>query len=213
MIQFRKSESPGQSRLSPQSHRDWLPSGHLAWFIHDAVDALESDKLREGNDAWSNGKLPCPPRVLLRLLIYAYCTGTFSSRRIAANIEVSIAFRVLAAGHEPDHQAICRFREENLDEINRCFMQVVEIAHEARLVKLGPIVVDSSRAKGKAREHKAKSAELMPGEKRRLREEIAKLTRSAKQQDEFEDDSHGPDAVTACRPKRSEARIASKRSQ
>jgi len=196
----------------PPSKRDWLPSGHLAWFIHDAVEGLKVDKLLVSDRQRGKGQL-CPPRVMLRLLIYAYCTGTFSSRRIAANIEVSIAFRVLAAGHEPDHHAICRFREENLDEINRCFMQVVEIAHEARLVKMGTIVVDSSRAKGKASEHKAKSAGLMPGEKRRLREEIAKLTRSAKQRDELEDDSLGPDAVTACRPKRSEARIASKRSQ
>jgi transposase len=196
----------------PPSKRDWLPSGHLAWFIHDAVEGLKVDKLLVSDRQRGKGQR-CPPRVMLRLLIYAYCTGTFSSRRIAANIEVSIAFRVLAAGHEPDHHAICRFREENLDEINRCFMQVVEIAHEAKLVKMGTIVVDSSRAKGKASEHKAKSAELMPGEKRRLREEIAKLTRSAKQQDELEDDSLGPDAVTACRPKRSEARTASKRSQ
>ena len=197
----------------PPSKRDWLPSGHLASFIRDAVGGLEIDKLLVGDRQRSKGQLPCPPRVMLRLLIYAYCTGTFSSRRIAANIEVSIAFRVLAEGHEPDHRAISAFREENLDEFKRCFMQVVEIAREAKLVKMGTIVVDGSKVKGSASEHKAKSDDWLLTEKRRLREEIAKLTRAAKRQDELEDDSLGPDEVTACRPKRGEARIASRRSQ
>src|SRR4030095_3305051 len=98
----------------PPSKRDWLRSGHRAWFIHDAVEGLKVDKLLVSDRQRGKGQV-CPPRVMLRLLIYAYCTGTFSSRRIAANIEVSIAFRVLAAGHETDHHAICRFREEKLD--------------------------------------------------------------------------------------------------
>lgn len=200
----------------PPSKRDWLPSGHLAWFIHDAVEGLAVDKLLVSDRQRGKGQLPCPPRVMLRLLIYAYCTGTFSSRRIAANIEVSIAFRVLAANHEPDHRTICAFRDENLDEFHRSFLQVVEIAREARLVKLGSIVVDSSKGKGKASEHKAKGDDWMPGEKRRLREEIARLTRAAKKQDELEDELPGPESMTSCRPKRSEAsedRTPSRRSQ
>ena len=74
----------------PPSKRDWLPSGHLAWFIHDAVEDLgvkdlRVDKLLDDHRPRGKSQLPCPPRVMLRLLIYAYCTGTFSSRRIAAS--------------------------------------------------------------------------------------------------------------------------------
>ena len=87
MAQFRKSENPDQGLLLPPSPRDWLPKGHLAWFIQDAVTALDIDKLVETYRIAGKGELPYPPRVMLQLLIYAYCTGTFSSRRIAAQIE------------------------------------------------------------------------------------------------------------------------------
>jgi transposase len=193
MAQFRKSENPDQGLLLPPSPRDWLPSGHLAWFIQDAVEALDINKLLESYRPCGKGELPYPPRVMLRLLIYAYCTGTFSSRRIAAQIEDSIAFRVLAAGHEPNHRTICRFREENLDEFNRFFVQVVEIAREAKLIKMGTIAIDGSKVKANASKHKAMSYDRMLMEESRLREEIAKLTRAAKKQDEIDDDSFGPD--------------------
>ena len=196
----------------PPSKRDWLPSGHLASFIHDAVEALDVDKLMVDDRQCGKGLQPCPPRVMLRLLIYAYCTGTFSSRRIAANTEVSIALRVLAAGHGLDHRTIGRFRDENLDEFMRCFMQVIEIAREAKLVKMGMIVVDGSKVKASAGGPRAKGHDWMLREKRRLREEIAKLTRAAKKQDELEDESLGSDAVTRRRPSRSDG-IASRRSQ
>jgi len=184
------SSSPKANTLAMRSpSRDWLPSGHVAWFIHDAVESLNVDKLRD--DCYT-GERPCPPRVMLRLLIYAYCTGAFSSRRIAANIEVSVALRVLAAGHEPSQHTICRFREENLDEFHRLFMRVVEIAREARLFRLGAIAIRSSMAKANASERKAIGNDAMPMEKQRLREEIAKLTRAAKKQDELEDVSSMP---------------------
>jgi len=84
----------------------------LAWFIQDAVDALDIDRLVDTYRMSGKGELSYPPRVMLRLLIYGYCTGTFASRRIAAQIDDSIAFRVLAAGHRPSHRTICRFREQ-----------------------------------------------------------------------------------------------------
>jgi transposase len=190
----------------PPSPRDWLPSGHLAWFIHDAVEELEVDDLEIGmlgERPCGKGHLPCPPRVMLSLLIYAYCTGTFSSRRIAANTEISIAFRVLATGYKPDRRTISRFRDENFDQFNRLFLQVAEIAREARLVKMGTIVIDSRKGKAKASERKAMSTDFMLEEERRLRAEIAKLTRAAKKQDELDEESIGPDEMTSCRPRRS----------
>ena len=196
--------------------RDWLPNGHLAWFVHDAVEALDVDALdihrwRDGSRDCGPGNHQCPPRVMLRLLIYAYCTGTLSSRRIAANTEVSIALRVLAAGHVPDHRTIFRFREENLEELNLCFLQVVEMAHEARLAKLGSIAIQSSKAK--ASKLAAKSDDSKQKEERRLRAEIAQLMHAAKKQDELEDDKADRAAVTSGRSKSHDARIATRRSR
>lgn len=193
MAQFRKSENPSQGFLLPPSPRDWLPSGHLAWFIQDAVAALDIDKLLESYRIAGKGELPYPPRVMLQILIYAYCTGTFSSRKIVAQVEDSIAFRVLAAGHQPSHRTICRFREENLDEFNRLFVQVVEIAREAKLVKMGTLAIDGSKVKANASKHKAMTYERLQTEEKRLTEEIKKLTNAAKAQDKIDDESFGPD--------------------
>ncbi|MEO6593378.1 MAG: IS1182 family transposase [Planctomycetota bacterium] len=193
MAQFRKSENPDQCLLLPPSPRDWLPQGHLAWFIQDAVAALDIDKLIDAYRVSGKGELPYPPRVMLQILIYAYCTGTFSSRKIAAQIEDSIAFRVLAAGHVPSYRTICRFRETHLDEFNRLFVQVVEIAREAKLVKMGTIAIDGSKVKANASKHKAMTYERMQSEEKRLAEEIAKLTKAAEAQDKIDDDSFGPD--------------------
>jgi transposase len=193
MVQFRKSESPDQGFLLPPSPRDWLPKGHLAWFIQDTVAALDIDRLIEGYRVCGKGELPYPPRVMLQILIYAYCTGTFSSRKIAALLEDSIAFRVLAAGHQPNHRTIRRFREENLAEFDRLFVQIVEIAKEAKLVKMGTIAIDGSKVKANASKHKAMSYERMQSEEKRLREEIKKLTNAAKAQDDIDDETFGPD--------------------
>ena len=193
MAQFRKSENPDQGFLLPPSPRDWLPQGHLAWFIQDAVAALDIDKLIEAYRVCGKGELPYPPKVMLQLLIYAYCTGTFSSRKIAAQLEDSIAFRVLSEGHTPSYRTICRFRETHLDEFHRLFVQVVEVAREAKLVKMGTIAIDGSKVKANASKHKAMSYERMQSEEKRLTEEIKKLTQAAKSQDEIDDDTFGPD--------------------
>ncbi len=193
MAQFRKAESSGQGFLLPPSPRDWLPEGHLAWFIEDAVGELDLNAMEDKYRTSGKGELPYPPRVMLRVLIYAYCTGVFSSRRIAAQIEENLALRVLAGGHKPSHRTIRRFREENLAEFDRLFVQVVEIAQEAKLVKMGTLAIDGSKVKADASKHKAMSYERMQSEEKRLKEEIAKLSKAAKAQDEIDDESFGPD--------------------
>lgn len=130
---------------------------------------------------------------MLALLIYAYATGVKSSRRIAAQIEDSIAFRVLARGFKPSHRTICRFREDHLDEFISLFAQVAQIAAEAGMVKLGLVAVDGTKIKANASKHKAMSYDRMLTEEKRLRDEIEKLTQAAKNQDEIEDKSFGPD--------------------
>ena len=193
MGSFRKQEDRRQGFLLPPSPSDWLPEGHLAWFVIDAVEQLDIDHLLEKYRVSGKGEQAYPPRVMLALLIYSYCTGTFASRRIAAQIEDSVAFRVIAAGLSPSHRTICRFREENLDEFQRLFVQVVQIAQEAGLVKMGTIAIDGSKVKANASRHKAMSYERMLTEEAKLRSEIRKLTQAARDQDDVDDQDFGPD--------------------
>ena len=193
MGQFRKAEDSNQGFLFPPSPADWLPEGHLVWFIRDAVDQMDIDALLDRYRTSGKGELAYPPRVMLSLLIYGYCTGTFSSRKIAAQIDENVAFRVLAQGQRPSFRTICRFREEHLDDFKRRFVQVVQLAQESGMVKMGTIAIDGSKVKANASKHKAMSYERMLTEENRLREEIAKLTRAAKKQDDIDDDSFGPD--------------------
>jgi transposase len=190
---FRKQEDRRQGFLLPPSPSDWLPDNHLAWFVIEAVEQLDIDTLLEKYRVCGKGEQAYPPRVMLGLLIYAYCTGTFTSRKIAAQIEDSVAFRVIAAGLSPAHRTICRFREENLDEFQRLFVQVVQLAKEAGLVKMGTIAIDGSKVKANASKHKAMSYDRMQMEEKKLRSEIRKLTQAAREQDDIDDQTFGPD--------------------
>lgn len=190
---FRKQEDRRQGFLLPPSPADWLPEGHLAWFVIDSVEQLDIDGLLDKYRISGKGELAYPPRVMLALLIYGYCTGAFSSRKIAAQIEDSVAFRVIAAGLQPSHRTICRFREENLDEFQRLFVQVVQLAKEAGLVKMGTIAIDGSKVKANASKHKAMSYDRMLMEEKKLRSEIRKLTQAARDQDAIDDQAFGPD--------------------
>jgi transposase len=190
---FRKQEDRRQGFLLPPSPSDWLSQNHLAWFVLDAVEQLNIDAVLAGYRTEGKGEQAYPPRVMLALLIYSYCTGTFASRKIAAQIDDSVAFRVIAAGLTPSHRTICRFREENLDEFQKMFVQVVQLAQEAGLVKMGTIAIDGSKVKANASKHKAMSYDRMLMEEKKLRSEIRKLTQAAREQDDIDDKMFGPD--------------------
>jgi transposase len=190
---FRERQDRRPGFLLPPSPTDWLPEGHLAWFVIDAVEQLDIDPLLAKYRSCGKGEQAYPPRVMLALLMYGYCTGTFASRKIAAQIEDSVAFRVIAAGLTPSHRTICRFREENLDEFHRLFVQVVQLAQESGLVKMGTIAIDGSKVKANASKHKAMSYDRMLLEEKKLRSEIRKLTQAARDQDDIDDKAFGPD--------------------
>ena len=193
MGKFRKQDDRRQGLLLPPSPSDWLPENHLAWFVIDAVDQLNIATLLNSYQMSVRGEQPYPPRVMLALLIYGYCTGTFASRKIAAQIEDSVAFRVIAAGLQPNHRTIARFRESHLEEFHRLFVQVVQLAQEAGLVKMGTVAIDGSKVKANASRHKAMSYDRMLVEEQKLRTEIRKLTQAARDQDRIDDDTFGPD--------------------
>src|ERR1700674_3353610 len=185
--------APAQSFLFPPSPHDWLPGGQLAFFIADTVAALDLQAFYAPYEGDGRRNQPFDPQMMVTVLLYAYATGTFSSRRIARKLEEDVAYRVLAAGNFPAHRTIAEFRQEHLTAFGELFVQVVAIAREAGVVQLGALAVDGSKVKASASKHKAMSYGRMRDEERRLREQIAALTAQAEASDAAEDAAHGPD--------------------
>lgn len=185
--------APDQSLLFPPCPRDWLPEGHLAFFIADTVAALDLEAFYAPYEGDGRRNQPFDPQMMVTVLLYAYATGTFSSRRIARKLEEDVAYRVLAAGNFPAHRTIAEFRQQHLTAFEALFVQVVRIAREAGVVKLGALAVDGSKVKANASKHKAMSYGRMGEEETRLREQIAALTAQAEASDAAEDAAHGPD--------------------
>ena len=182
-----------QSLLFPPSPRDWLPEGHLAFFIADTVAALDLRALYAPYEGDGRRNQPFDPQMMVTVLLYAYATGTFSSRRIARKLEEDVAYRVLAAGNFPAHRTIAEFRQQRLAAFEALFMQMVQLAREAGVVQLGAMAVDGSKVKANASKHKAMSYGRMRQEDQRLRDEIAALLANVDAVDAAEDAAHGPD--------------------
>jgi len=185
--------APDQSWLFPPSPRDWLPEGHLAFFIADTVAALNLRAFYEPYEGDGRRNQPFDPQMMVTVLVYAYATGTFSSRRIARKLEEDVAYRVLAAGNLPAHRTIADFRQQHLLVFGAVFVQVVQLAHEAGVVQLGALAIDGSKVKANASKHKAMSYGRMRQEDQRLRDEIAALLATAAAVDAAEDAEHGSD--------------------
>jgi transposase len=189
-----RTYQPEQSFLLPPSLSDWLPENHLAYFISEVVSVLDlSGFYARHEESDPRGNQPFDPAMMLKVLIYGYASGTFSSRRLAKKLEEDVAFRMLAAGNFPEHRTICDFRKDNLEEFIDLFKQVVQIAMSSGLVKLGRIAIDGTKVKANASRHKAMSYDRMKKEEERLEKEIADLIRQAEQTDRKEDQEYGPE--------------------
>jgi transposase len=183
----------------------------MAFFIADTVAALDLHTFYAPYEGDGRRNQPFDPQMMVTVLLYAYATGTFSSRRIARKLEEDVAYRVLAAGNFPAHRTIAEFRQHHLAVFEALFVQVVQIAREAGVVRLGTLAVDGSKVKANASKHKAMSYGRMRDEERRLREEIAALTTQAEAVDAAEDAALGPDVRGDELPaelQRREARLA-----
>ena len=136
--------------LLPPSMRDWLPEGHLVWFILDAVDQLDLSSFyrRYRSDGW--GRAAYPPKMMVALLLYAYCTGIRSSRKIEQACQENVAFKVITGNKVPDHTTISRFRQEFQEELSGLFTEVLWLCGRAGLVKVGTVVVDGTKMAGNA---------------------------------------------------------------
>ncbi|MBI3264436.1 MAG: transposase, partial [Acidobacteria bacterium] len=163
------------------------------FFIADTVAALDLKAFYAPYEGDGRRNQPFDPQMMVTVLLYAYATGTFSSRRIARKLEEYVAYRVLAAGNFPAHRTIADFRQQHLADFEALFVQVVQIAREAGVVQLGALAVDGTKVKANASKHKAMSYGRMRDEEARLREQIATLTAQAETVDAAEDAALGPD--------------------
>jgi len=141
--------------LLPPSVEEWLPKDHLARFVVDIVDQLDLSTL--SRQYRGTGSAAYHPAVMLGLLIYGYATGVYSSRRIEAATYESIAFRYIGANTQPDHDSLCTFRKRFAKEIEALFVQVLGIARQMKLLKLGTIALDGTKIHANASRHSALS--------------------------------------------------------
>jgi len=182
---------PEQDFLLPPSLREWLPEGHLVYFVSDVVDQLDLSAIHAVYEKEKRGQPPYDPRMMTKLLVYGYCVGVFSSRRMQRRVQEDIGFKVLAAGNEPDFRTISDFRKIHLSALESLFEQVLRIAQETGTVKLGRVSLDGTKVKANASKHKAMSYGRMKEKQRQLGEEVQQLLAQAEAADEEEDRRHG----------------------
>jgi transposase/signal recognition particle subunit SEC65 len=187
---FRPCE-PDQMLLMPLALQEWLPSDHLAYFISDVVDHLDLSGIMRRYEGEERGYPPYHPRMMVKVLLYAYCIGVPWSRKIEKRLHEDIAFRVLAANNTPNFRTISDFRKDHQDALAGLFLQVLELCQRAGLVKLGHVCLDGTRVKANASKHKAMSYGRMKAEEERLEAEVRQLLRGAQEVDEEEERRYG----------------------
>jgi len=176
-----------QMYLMPVSLQEWLTEGHLAWFVLDAVAAIDLSKfyLKYRADGW--GHAAYDPEMMVSLLLYAYCLGVRSSRQIERACEVDVAFRVIAGNLKPDYSTVCRFRSENEEELGMLFTEVLRLCAEAGLIKAGVVALDGTKIKANASLSANRTQE-------HIEEEVRKMLAEAREKDEEEDRLFGKDS-------------------
>ena len=187
--------------LLPVDMRDWLPERHLAYLIRDMVREMDLSPFYSPYAGDGRRNRPYEPRMMVTVLIYAYATGVFSSRRIARKLHEDVAFRMLCGGSFPRHRTICEFRRRHLDDFRHLFLEVVRLAREAGMVRLGTVTVDGTKVRANASKRKAMSHGRMLAEEKRLEAEIAALLERAGEVDAEEDAVHGADSGDGSVPK------------
>ena len=167
--------------LLPPSVDEWLPQDHLARFVVEVIDRLDLDDLVK--QYAGRGSAAHHPAVLLGLLIYGYANGVHSSRKIERATYDSVAFRFVAANTHPDHDTLATFRRRFLKEVEALFVQVLVLAREMKLLKLGHIALDGTKVRANASKHKALSWAHANKIEAQLREEVQALLALAEKSD------------------------------
>ena len=183
---------PDQTTLLPPSPREWLAEDHQVYFLLDLVEELDlSEILIPAQAKDPRGEKGFDPRMMTMLLLYAYCVGTVSSRKIERACYEDLAFRVLTGNQQPDHSRISDFRRPNLDALKGLFVQILRLCQKAGMVSLGHVALDGTKVKANASKHKAMSHERMLRAEKQLAQEINALMRKAEILDAQEDRRYG----------------------
>ena len=167
--------------LLPPSLEDWLPQDHLARFVVEVVNKLNLSELYRSYRG--NGSAAYPPDVMVALLFYGYATGVFSSRKLEQGTHDSVALRYVAANTHPDHDTIASFRKRFLPQLSALFQQILLVANQMDVLRVGSVCLDGTKMKANASKHKALSYGHIDKVEKKLREEVARLLEAAEQAD------------------------------
>ena len=187
-----RSDDLNQSLLLPPSLHDWLPENHLARFLVDVVETLDLSAIYASYDEKDGRGLSAyAPAMMVRVLLYGYATGIYSSRKIQAKTFEDVAFRFLSADEHPDHSTLAEFRKRHLQALAGLFTQALQLCQKAGLVKLGHVAIDGTKLQGNASNHKAMSYGRMGEAEKKLKDEIDALLKRAEAEDAAEDAKFG----------------------
>src|SRR5438094_8992475 len=182
---------PDQDLLLPPSLREWVAEEHLVYFVSDVLDQLDLSAIHAVYGEEKRGQPPYDPRLMTKLLVYGYCTGVFSSRRVQRRLREDIPFKVLAAGNEPDFRTISDFRKIHIATLENLFEQVLAMALECGAIQLGRVSLDGTKLKANASKHKAMSYGRMKEKQQQLKEEAKQLLAAAEAAEGAEDRQYG----------------------
>lgn len=195
MSKTYKPYQPEQDLLLPPSLKDWLPEKHLAYFVSEVVDELDLSGIYAVYEQDERGQPPYDPRMMTKLLVYGYCVGVYSARKLQQKVLEDVGFRVLAAGNEPDFRTIADFRKIHLEVLKGLFEQVLKMALEMGAMKLGRVALDGSKVKANASKHKAMSYERMQEQEKVIRKQVKELLGRAEATDAEEDRRYGKECA------------------
>jgi len=186
-----KPYQPNQLLLLPPDMKDWLPENDLVYFIMEMLDQLDLHTIYDRYDGTRGGQPAYDPKMMTGLLLYAYCVGLPSSRKIEQATYYQVPFRVLTAGQHPDHDTIAAFRKRHLNALSGFFVQILCLCRKVGLVKLGHVSLDGTKVKANASKHKAMSYARMEKKAEELEAEVRRLLQEAQAVDEAEDALYG----------------------
>jgi transposase len=176
--------------------RDWLPDDHLAWFVIDAVAAMDLAQFFAAYRRDGDGRAAHDPAMMVALLLYSYARGERSSRRIERRCLEDVAARVICANQTPDHPTIARFRQRHEEAIAGLFGEVLALCAEAGLVEVGVVAVDGTKVHANASHHATRDYEQIAAE---ILEDAAAVDA---EEDERFGERRGDELPASCRPPR-----------
>lgn len=186
-----KPYHPNQLLLLPPDMKDWLPDNDLVYFIMEMLDQLDLSAIYDSYDGTKGGQPAFDPKMMVGLLLYAYCVGLPSSRKIEKATYHQVPFRVLTADQHPDHDTIAEFRKRHLKALSGFFVQILRLCQKVGLVKLGHVSLDGTKVKANASKHKAMSYARMEKKAEEFEAEVRRLLQEAQAVDDAEDALYG----------------------